>query len=130
MDYGQGGKNRSANLKKGFSHLTHEQLVENGRKGGKKAAANARRRKTIKEDLLAVLNEPAGKDGKTIQEYWVRALMKNLLRGDVRTSVFVRDTIGEMPREEERDFDTEAVKGLTIKFVDGSEKERENDEED
>lgn len=140
MDNGQGGADRTERLKKHRQKLTHEQFVENGRKGGIQHGINMKRRRTIKEDLLAILSEvPNGKDGKTMQEYWVRALAKNLLRGDVKTSVFVRDTIGEMPRQpdDENEMEAEAIKGITIKFVDGSktdtedsEKGSENDEED
>lgn len=122
-----GKEKKKKNLRR--LNLTHEQLVENGRKGGKKSAAARRRRRTLKADLLAMLNENI--NGKTAQEWWVQALGKNLLRGDVKTSIFVRDTIGEMPRENESEDEAmreEMSKGFTIEFVDASRKERENDE--
>lgn len=121
-----GKEKRKKNLRR--MHLTHEQLVENGRKGGKASALVRKRRRTLKEDLLAMLSENI--NGKTAQEWWVQALGKNLLRGDVKTSVFVRDTIGEMPRENESEDDAmreELSKGFTIEFVDASQKEKKDE---
>lgn len=97
---------------------TPSEARENGRKGGKKRGENARKRKSLKEELLALL-EIEQQNGKTIQENWVTALAKNLLKGDVKTSVFVRDTIGEKPKEL-LELESNDISGIKIKFVDKS----------
>ena len=85
---------------------SREEARELGSKGGKKRAENIKKRKKLKEELLALLMIEQS-NGKTIQENWVMALAKNLLKGDVKTSIFVRDTIGERPTgfEEVDDID-------------------------
>ncbi len=81
-----------------------EQAVENGRKGGKASAAKRAERKSIREGLLLLLNEPLkdrdGKDsGKTTQDAMIAGVMKRAIAGDVRAAEFIRDTIGEKPEE-------------------------------
>lgn len=85
---------------------SREEARELGSMGGKKRAENIKKRKKLKEELLALLMIEQS-NGKTIQENWVMALAKNLLKGDVKTSIFVRDTIGERPTgfEEADDID-------------------------
>jgi len=87
-----------ANLKKGKA-LTTEEAKRMGSAGGKKSVQVRRERKKIKEDLLIMLDTIMS-NGKTTQENWMTALAKNLLKGDIQTSNFVRDTIGEKPKEE------------------------------
>lgn len=100
-----------------------QEAREYGEKGGKKRAENIKKRKCLKEELLALLSIEQ-QNGKTIQENWVTALAKNLLRGDVRTSVFVRDTIGEKPKELV-ELDGKGLTGIKVKFVDKSKKTNE-----
>lgn len=105
---------QKANLKR----CSGQEARELGSKGGKQRAENIRRRKSLKEELLALL-EIEQQNGKTIQENWVTALAKNLLKGDVKTSIFVRDTIGEKPKEL-LELESNDIKGIKIKFVDKS----------
>lgn len=86
---------------KGYNNLiipTSEQARINGRKGGIARQEQYRKRKQIKEDL-AIMLETVMSNGKTTQENWMMALAKNLLKGDVATANFVRDTIGEKPAD-------------------------------
>ena len=99
-----------------------QEAREYGKKGGKKRAENIKKRKCLKEELLALLSIEQ-QNGKTIQENWAIALAKNLLRGDVRTSVFVRDTIGEKPTELV-ELDGKGLTGIKVKFVDKSKRSK------
>ena len=74
-----------------------------GRLGGKKSGEARRARKTLREDLLALL-EAKTKDstGKecTRQESMSLAILLKAMKGDVRAYETIRDTIGEKPKEE------------------------------
>lgn len=114
---------QKANLKR----CSGQEARELGSKGGKQRAENIRRRKSLKEELLALL-EIEQQNGKTIQENWVTALAKNLLKGDVKTSIFVRDTIGEKPKEL-LELESNDIKGIKIKFVDKSQAKTTKEED-
>lgn len=99
------------------------QQVETARKGGKASAAKRAERKTFREGLLLLLNEPLkDKDGKassrTTQDAIIAALVKRAASGDTRAFELVRDTIGEKPVQDVAittgDFSAldEAFKGL------------------
>lgn len=75
-----------------------EEAREKGRKGGLASVESFRKRKKLKEELSLML-EVVMSNGKTVQENWVSALSKKLLEGDIQTSIFVRDTIGEKPMD-------------------------------
>ena len=111
-------KKQKEDLKRG----SQQEAREYGKKGGKKRAENIKKRKCLKEELLALLSIEQ-QNGKTIQENWAIALAKNLLRGDVRTSVFVRDTIGEKPTELV-ELDGKGLTGIKVKFVDKSKRSK------
>ena len=99
------------------------QQVETARKGGKASAAKRAERKTFREGLLLLLNEPL-KDkrgvetGKTTQDAIIAALVKRAAQGDTRAFEMIRDTIGEKPVQDVAittgDFSAldEAFKGL------------------
>ena len=70
---------------------TSEQARKYGRLGGKKSAANAKARKTLKEELLALLS-----DGDT-QSKVSLALIQQALLGNVKAFETIRDTIGQKP---------------------------------
>lgn len=80
------------------------QQVETARKGGRASAAKRRERKTFREGLLLLLQEPIKKDGKetdkTTQDAVIAGLVKRAISGDVRAAEFIRDTIGEKPVEQ------------------------------
>ena len=81
---------------------TTAEARERGRKGGKASAAKRAERKTFREGLLLLLNEPLkDKSGqttdKTTQDAVIAGLVKRAISGDVRAAEFIRDTIGEKP---------------------------------
>ena len=81
-----------------------ERAREIGRNGGRKSQKKAKERKTLREDLLAVLTDmtiPQKETGKKIpvQEALSIAVIKAALNGNVRAYEIIRDTIGEKPAE-------------------------------
>lgn len=80
----------------------HKLTLEDQSKGGKASVAKRRERKSIREAILLLLNEPIkdrdGKDtGKITQDAMIAGVMKRAIAGDVRAAEFIRDTIGEKP---------------------------------
>lgn len=89
-----------ANLEKGVAtqFKSGEEAVENGRKGGIASGEAKRRRKTLKEELLLMLED------ETIQQSIAAALIREATEGNNAGSVrgafeTIRDTIGEKPTE-------------------------------
>lgn len=81
---------------------TPAEARERGRKGGKASAAKRAERKTFREGLLLLLNEPlkdkAGNvTDNTTQDVIIAALVKRAANGDTRAFEMIRDTIGEKP---------------------------------
>ena len=76
---------------------TKKEARERGTNGGKKSGEVRRERKAFKEALLLALE--AKKDGKTIQDIGIDALMKKYMIGDLEAFKTVRDTIGEKPTD-------------------------------
>lgn len=81
---------------------TTAEARERGRKGGKASAAKRAERKTFREGLLLLLNEPlkdkAGNvTDNTTQDAIIAALVKRAANGDTRAFETIRDTIGEKP---------------------------------
>ena len=72
---------------------TKEEAVELARKGGLARAAKIKARKTLREELLALL------ENDNAQEKMSIALLKKAQKGDVRAYETIRDTIGEKPVE-------------------------------
>lgn len=64
---------------------------EKGKKGGKKSGEIRRARKTLKEELLLLLES-----GNT-QNKISLALIQKALKGDIKAFEVIRDTIGEKP---------------------------------
>ena len=111
------------NLRPFTSEQSREAAVKNGRKGGKATARNKRERKTFREGLLLLLNEPLkDKSGNvtnnTTQDAIIAALVKRAANGDTRAFEMIRDTIGEKPVQDVKvstgDFSAldEALKGM------------------
>lgn len=69
------------------------------RKGALATAEKKRQRKSLKEALLIMLSTSRDGQDATIQDNWVDALATKLENGDIPTSIFVRDSIGEKPVE-------------------------------
>lgn len=82
----------------------HKLTVEEQSRGGKKSAKNRQERKTFREGLLLLLNEPIIKDGKPsgkiTQDAIIAGLVKRAISGDTRAFEMIRDTIGEKPVQE------------------------------
>ena len=71
----------------------HVLTVEEQSAGGRASAEARRRRKTLKEDLLILLEQ-----GDT-QEKVTLALLKKAMEGDTKAFEVLRDTIGEKPKD-------------------------------
>lgn len=81
---------------------TPAQRRENARKAGKASGKARQERKTFREGLLLLLNEPLkDKAGNpttnTTQDAIIAALVKRAANGDTRAFEMIRDTIGEKP---------------------------------
>ncbi len=97
--------------------LTHEERVENGRKGGKQKGENYRKRREMREVIEILLSMPL--DDKDIKELEDIASFKSLanknltvndaiivkqvqkaLKGDLNALTFLRDTSGQKPKDD------------------------------
>ena len=76
---------------------TTEEQREIARKGGIASGKVRAERKKFKDDLIAALE--AIKDGKTVQELGVAAIIDKFIAGDMQAFTIVRDTIGERPTD-------------------------------
>ncbi len=68
--------------------------------GGRARVQQARDRKTFKQLFDAVLNDKPDKGELTYKELITKAMIKEALKGKVGASEFIRDTIGEKPKNE------------------------------
>lgn len=76
------------------SKQTPEERRKNGRKGGIASGIARNERKTLKEQLLILLE-----NGDTQKEVSL-ALISKALTGDTKAFEVIRDTIGEKPKEQ------------------------------
>lgn len=81
-----------------------EEQRERSRKAGKISGQKRKERKTLREDLIAVLTNmeiPQKETGKQVpvQEALSLSLIQSALKGNVRAYEIIRDTIGEKPAE-------------------------------
>ena len=76
-----------------FNELTESQQREIASKGGKASAEAKRKRKTLKEELLLMLED------EEVQKSVVVALIQEAQNGNVKAFGMLRDTIGEAPVE-------------------------------
>ena len=74
--------------------LTPSQRRANASKAGKASAEARRRRKTLKEELLILLEQ------KDYQEKISLALLEQARKGNTKAYEIIRDTIGERPVEQ------------------------------
>ena len=83
------------------SDQSREEAQKNGRKGGIASGEAKRARKSMKEMLDYLLEKEISntKTGEkvTCREAMLSAMIKKAIGGDVKASIFVRDTVGEMP---------------------------------
>ena len=88
--------------KQGSENLKHVRTKEEARKRGKaggiKSGQVRKARKTLKEELLALLGTEI--DGKTMQEKMSLAIIQEAMVGNTKAFTAIRDTIGEKPKDE------------------------------
>lgn len=75
------------------SERSPEEVRENGRKGGIKSGETRRKRKTLREELLALLGT------EQYQSKISLALLKQATKGNTKAFEVIRDTIGEKPND-------------------------------
>lgn len=78
---------------KNLKRFTSDEARENGKKGAEKSAQVRRARKTLKEELLCLL------ESGDIQNKISLALLKKAQKGNIKAFEVIRDTIGEKPIE-------------------------------
>lgn len=71
---------------------------EKGKKGGIKSGKVRAKKKTLKDELIALLETRIEK--KTMQEKISFSLIQEALKGNVKAFETIRDTIGEKPIEQ------------------------------
>ena len=76
---------------------TKSEAREKGKKGGIKSGKVRAQRKTLKDELLALLEVKV--ENKTIQEKISFSLIQEALNGNVKAFETIRDTIGEKPQD-------------------------------
>lgn len=74
-----------------------EKLLEQTKKGGKKSAEVRKARKTLKEELLLLLQEISDDGKKTNQERMSIAILQQAMKGDVNAFKTIEASIGEKP---------------------------------
>lgn len=77
---------------------TKEEARKRGRAGGIKSGQVRKARKTLKEELIALLGTKI--DGKTMQEKMSLAIISEAMAGNTKAFTAIRDTIGEKPKDE------------------------------
>ena len=100
------------------SRRTPEQHSEDSKKGGKASGVARRRKKEMRERLEILLSLPI-KDGKgaeiekiksfgaikgkniTVEDAILIAIAQKALKGDIQAGTFLRDTIGEKPKDKQ-----------------------------
>lgn len=78
--------------------LTPKQRRENASKAGKASAKKRAERKTLRDELLVLLETKV--EDKTMQEKISFSLIQEALEGNVKAFETIRDTIGERPKEQ------------------------------
>lgn len=84
------------------SEQNREEAAKNGAKGGVASGAARRARKTLREELLALLAEPVtDKKGhsRPAQTAMSASLLRQAMTGNTKAFEIIRDTIGEKPVE-------------------------------
>ena len=74
-----------------FDNLTADEQLERAKKGGVASGESRRQRKTLKEELITLLEQ-----GDT-QEKISLALLQKAMNGDTKAFEVIRDSIGEKP---------------------------------
>lgn len=99
------------------SHLTHEDRVRNGRKGGLKKGENAKKKREMRQVIEILLSMPL-EDKKTedlekiasfkglanknltVNDAIIVKQVQKALKGDLNALTFLRDTSGQKPKDD------------------------------
>ena len=100
--------NGHENLKP-FNELTEDEQRELSRKGGIASGEARRKRKTLREELLLLLEQD------NFQEKISLALLQKATTGDTKAYEVIRDTVGEKPVDK---VETEVVSTIKVDVVD------------
>lgn len=117
------------NLKPGEYKLT----VEEQKKGGKRSGEVRRARKTLREELLALLSqEIKTEDGKPVntQVAMSTSLIKEAIDGNTKAFELVRDTIGEKPVDKVEQVNIDMEYKDSVAYVERCLFERSTDKDD
>ena len=113
------------NLRPFTSEQSHEEAVENGRKGGIASGEAKRAKKSLREAMQILMDaDLTGKDGKTMTgtEAMAAKAFQAALKGDWKAWELVRDTAGQKPVERVMVADVEASVIAEVEaMVNGSE---------
>ncbi len=121
------------NLKHFTSEQSREKAVENGRKGGKASGESKRARKTLREELLALLSqEMRDENGNPVntQVAMSVSLIKEAIDGNTKAFELVRDTIGEKPVDKVESVNIDMEYKDSVNYVERCLLERSTDTED
>lgn len=92
-----------------FNKMTEEQQREIARKGGIASQKKRKERKTLKEELIALLETNDNNNKISI------AILNKALNGDIQAFTTIRDTIGEKPVDK---VEQEVVNSIKVDIVD------------
>ena len=76
------------------SKRSPSEVRKNGSKGGIKSGEVRRKRKTLREELLLLLETGNNQNKMSL------AMIEKAMKGDTKAFEVIRDTIGEKPREQ------------------------------
>lgn len=93
---------------KPFNEMTENEQREIAKKGGKASGEARAKRKTLREELLLLLEK-----GDT-QERISLALLQKAMQGDTKAFEVLRDTVGEKPIDK---VETEVVSTIKVDVV-------------
>lgn len=92
-----------------FSERSKEEARELGKKGGIASGEARRRKKTLKDELIALL------EINDNQEKISLAVLRKALEGDIQAFTTIRDTIGEKPKDK---IEQEFVNTIKVDVID------------
>lgn len=117
------------NLRPGEYKLT----LEEQKKGGKKSGEVRRARKTLREELLALLSQDirteSGEKVNT-QVAMSTSIIKEALDGNTKAFEIIRDTIGEKPVDKVEQVNIDMEYKDSVNYVERCLLERSTDKED
>jgi len=103
-----------------FADMPKQELKEIAAKGGKAKAEVEQKRKTLREQLMVLLETSTG-GNSTNNELISVALISRALNGDVRAFEVIRDTIGEKPANKiEASVDNSPPPKIVLEVVKGN----------